>query len=323
MAKDHSYSKRGIPLPPIHGLLFQLAAISLLYIYTITQSSIYKGLCYTSGAALPITNTFMLYIFYSLLCRCLYILCDWKMKVVFHSTVYTTFRYIFINLGDIWQDLLWPIHFCVLIEASVGVNYVLYVGRKEMVYLTTHSTHFIYGYMASDIWLRTILIVRKETRCRHIGYSLRLTTRVLLYAPSLRQDNTYYGLCYTSRGALAGTRNSSMGSPMKDRSDNPPHHERTLYLWATSRSRVLIEASICVNYILYVGSNKNKHDIFGTGLGSQGSFMFSQIRSSPPHTFLWFTSRIPTVVFTAVVYVDWNVLRISYSTKYCYGRMWY
>ena len=27
-------------------------------------------------------------------------------------------------------------------------------------YLTTHSTHFIYGYMASDIWLRTILIVR-------------------------------------------------------------------------------------------------------------------------------------------------------------------
>ena len=41
-------------------------------------------------------------------------------------------------------------------------------GRKEMFYLTTHSTHFIYGYMASDIWLRTILIVRKETRCRHI-----------------------------------------------------------------------------------------------------------------------------------------------------------
>ena len=24
--------------------------------------------------------------------------------------------------------------------------------RKEMFYLTTHSTHFIYGYMASDMW---------------------------------------------------------------------------------------------------------------------------------------------------------------------------
>ena len=73
-------------------------------------------------------------------------------------------------------------------------------GEREMFYLTTHSTHFIYGYMASDIWLRTILIVRKET---HIGYSYRLTARVLLYAPSHRQDNTYHGLCYTSRGALA------------------------------------------------------------------------------------------------------------------------
>ena len=80
-----------------------------------------------------------------------------------------------------------------------------------MFYLTTHSTHFIDGYMASDIWLRTILIVRKETRCRNIGYSYRLTARVLLYAPSHRQGSTYHGLCYTSRGALAGTTNSSMG----------------------------------------------------------------------------------------------------------------
>ena len=85
--------------------------------------------------------------------------------------------------------------------------------EREIFYLTTHSTHFIYGYMASDIWLRTILIVRKETRCRHIGYSYRLTARVLLYAPSHREDNTYHGICYTSREALAGTRNSSMGPP--------------------------------------------------------------------------------------------------------------
>ena len=25
-------------------------------------------------------------------------------------------------------------------------------GRKDMFYFTTHSTRFIYGYMASDIW---------------------------------------------------------------------------------------------------------------------------------------------------------------------------
>ena len=40
-----------------------------------------------------------------------------------------------------------------------------------------------------------------------------LAARVLLYAPSHRQDSTYHNLCYTSRGALAGTRNSSMGPP--------------------------------------------------------------------------------------------------------------
>ena len=100
--------------------------------------------------------------------------------------------------------------------------------RKEMFYLTMHSTHFIYGYMASNIWLRTILIVRKETRCRHIGYSFRLTARVLLYAPSHRQDSTFHDLCFTSRGALAGTRNSSMGPPHEGLIDYPSHHERTL-----------------------------------------------------------------------------------------------
>ena len=82
-----------------------------------------------------------------------------------------------------------------------------------MFYLKTHSTHFIYSYMASDIWLRTIMIVKEETRYRHIGYSFWLAARVLLYAPSHRQDSTYHGLCYTSHGALAETRNSSMGPP--------------------------------------------------------------------------------------------------------------
>ena len=141
-------------------------------------------------------------------------------------------------------------------QAVVSRDVIQFFITKEMFYLTTHSKHFIYGYMASDvkdhsdrtrwchmsysfqltakvllyapshrqdntygymasdIWLRTIQIAREETRCRHMGYSFRLTARVLLYAPSHRQDSTYHSLCYTSRGALAGTRNSSMG----------PHH---------------------------------------------------------------------------------------------------
>ena len=92
--------------------------------------------------------------------------------------------------------------------------------EREMFYLTTHSTHFIYGYMASDIWLRTILIVRKETRCCHIGYSYRLTARVLLYAPS----HTPVVEHWLEREIAQWVH------PMKDRSDDPSHHERTLYL---------------------------------------------------------------------------------------------
>ena len=90
-----------------------------------------------------------------------------------------------------------------------------------MFYLTRHTTHFNYGYMASDIWLRTILIVRNKTCSHHIAYSFRLTAMVLLYAPSHRQDSTYHSLCYTSRRAL-------WVHPMKDRSDDPSHHEQTL-----------------------------------------------------------------------------------------------
>ena len=119
-----------------------------------------------------------------------------------------------------------------------------------MFYLTTHSTHFIYGYIASDIWLRTILIVRKETHCCHIGYSYWLTARVLLYAPSHRQDNTYHSLCYTSRETLAGTRNSSMD----------PSHEgsirRPIAPWASHGMIHITEPLLLIRKSSPCGSNR-------------------------------------------------------------------
>ena len=99
---------------------------------------------------------------------------------------------------------------------------------KEVFYLMTHSKHFIYGYMASDIWYRTTQIAREETRCCHMGYSFQLAAMVLLYASSHRQDNTYHVLCYTSRGALAGKKIAQWVHSMKDRSDDSSHHEQTV-----------------------------------------------------------------------------------------------
>ena len=78
-----------------------------------------------------------------------------------------------------------------------------------MFYLMTHSTHFIYGYMASDMVKDHSDSEKGNPLLPH--RLLLWINRVLLYAPSHRQDSTYHGLCYTSRGALAGTRNSSMG----------------------------------------------------------------------------------------------------------------
>ena len=75
---------------------------------------------------------------------------------------------------DVWIELCW----CFLGNVTFSSTFLI---MSLYIPLTTHSTHFIYGYMASDIWLRTILIVRKETRCCHIGFSFRLAARVLLF----------------------------------------------------------------------------------------------------------------------------------------------
>ena len=66
-----------------------------------------------------------------------------------------------------------------------------------------------------ELWLYDIEhVVKEETRCHHyMGYCFQLAVRDRLYALSHIQDNTYHSLCYTSCGALAGTRNSSVGPP--------------------------------------------------------------------------------------------------------------
>ena len=120
-------------------------------------------------------------------------------KEMFYLTTHSTHFIYGYMASDIWLRTI------VIVRKETRCRHMGYSFRltarvllwKEMFYLTTHSTHFIYGYMASDIWLRTILIVREETRCRHIGYSYRLEASVLLYAPSHRQDSTYHSLCYT------------------------------------------------------------------------------------------------------------------------------
>ena len=83
-------------------------------------------------------------------------------------------------------------------------------GRKEMFYLTTHSTHFILRLYDVIHMVKDHLDFEGGNPLPPHGLLFPISSKIILYASSRRQDNTYYGLCYTSRGALAGTRNSSL-----------------------------------------------------------------------------------------------------------------
>ena len=97
---------------------------------------------------------------------------------------------------------------------------------------------------------------REETRCRHyMDYCFRLAARVLIYASSHRQDNTYHDLCYTSRGALARTRNSPFMLRWLIRMIS---HGRLIELFIdpASASRLVYKRLWCVLSRLWDGSYK-------------------------------------------------------------------
>ena len=133
-----------------------------------------------------------------------------------------------------------PIYLCI----SPSTHTYIHTYREEAGKREKEEGHVLFNDALNTFYLRlygvklrvkTTKIAREETHCHHMGYSFRLAARVLLYAPSHREDNTYHGLCYTrcimnghyhgatscsaitgmpaSRGALAGMINSSMGPP--------------------------------------------------------------------------------------------------------------
>ena len=135
--------------------------------------------------------------------------------------------------------------------------------------------------------------MRKKTRCRYIGYTYRLTARVLLYAPFHRQDNTYHGICYTSRGALAGTRNSSMG----------PSHEgsirRPTAPWANARFLAYRHVKTVYNrkgrecFIMTISA----HFLYGYMKSYTGLRTTQIVRGNPPLSIYWLVFPISSKVF--------------------------
>ena len=94
---------------------------------------------------------------------------------------------------------------------SVYMSVQQWMNEGNGVFLMMHSTHFIYGYIAWDIWLRITQVAREDTQCCLMGYSFHLAANDILCAPSHRQDSMYHSLCYTSCEALERMKNSSIG----------------------------------------------------------------------------------------------------------------
>ena len=121
-----------------------------------------------------------------------------------------------------------------------------------------------------------------------MGYSFWLAARVLLYASSHRQDDTYHSLCYTSRGSLAGTRNSSMG---------PPHEgsiRRPIAPWANALTTELHLAPWFRQISTYIYKSKlgkdydftdtPKRDIFLSAVRTDSMPLSEDDQSIPPHS---------------------------------------
>ena len=114
-------------------------------------------------------------------------------------------------------------------------------GMNEMFYLTTHSTYLRFDGVKHMVNDHSDSYRGKPLPAHGILFSIS----------SIPQP-------YTSRGALAGTRNNSMGPTTKDRSDDPSHHERTLlprsYLSLRTWFRVRHVNASCAFYssVLYV-----------------------------------------------------------------------
>ena len=106
-------------------------------------------------------------------------------------------------------------------------------GRREMFYFTTHSTHFylrLYGvgHMGKDHG-----DIENETRCPHTWATLSDYQQGFFYMhhPTDRIVHTTSFSPTHQSGALV-EREIAQVSTMRDRSDDPLHHERKLYVGA-------------------------------------------------------------------------------------------
>ena len=101
--------------------------------------------------------------------------------------------------------------YCCHVSLFISSTYTTYISpvlNKNVLLNDTLNTFHLLLYGKGPL-----KIGRDETCCRHMAYTFPINSKGSFICTTHTQDSTYHGLCYTSRGALAGTRNSSLGPP--------------------------------------------------------------------------------------------------------------
>ena len=126
-------------------------------------------------------------------CRYLYQFSDlWKWQPILYSYPLNLF----------FQFPLWALsRVCTVVTFAVDANKE---GRKE--------GHFLFNDALNTFYLLLYGVIHMVKNHSDSERRNPLPPNGLLF-PISRQDNTYHGLCYTSRGALARTRNTSLDPP--------------------------------------------------------------------------------------------------------------
>ena len=83
-------------------------------------------------------------------------------------------------------------------------------GRKEMFYLTTHSTH-LFTVICHQTYGKGPF--RKLLPLHELPFLISSKASFYMYHPTDKIGNNKHILCYTSCGLLAGMRYTSMGPP--------------------------------------------------------------------------------------------------------------
>ena len=222
VVKAHSDSEGWNPLPPLYGLLFSISSKGVfLYASSQRQDNTYHCLCYTSSGALAGTRNNSMGPTFTQFSSC-HITQNGRLLCCQTLPGYLYIVYYKSKLDVLLRKigLLLPTDVTEITEATRSTR--LSVCVMDGIGWSTHphgqlfrgEITVLFNDALNTFYLRLYGVghMVKDHYDSEKGNSLP-PNRLLFPINSkgsficIRQDNTYHGFCYTSRGALAGTRN--------------------------------------------------------------------------------------------------------------------